>query len=88
MVVLTILFGALMSLLLFTTLINDKETRLAGYFTGCIFASLFALSLYDILDSTPNALDVYRGKTELEITSVNGVPQDTVVVFKKEFKKK
>ena len=30
----------------------------------------------------PSALDVYRGNTELEITSVNGVPTDTVVVFK------
>lgn len=31
---------------------------------------------------TPSALDVYRGNTELEITSVNGTPIDTVVVFK------
>ena len=31
----------------------------------------------------PTALDVYRGNTELEVTSVNGVPTDTVVVFKK-----
>lgn len=30
----------------------------------------------------PSALDVYNGKTELRITSVNGVPVDTVVVFK------
>ena len=33
---------------------------------------------------TPSALDVYRGNTELEITSVNGTAIDTVVVFKKE----
>lgn len=32
---------------------------------------------------TPSAIDVYRGNTELEITSVNGTPIDTVVVFKK-----
>lgn len=31
----------------------------------------------------PSAIDVYRGNTELEITSVNGTPIDTVVVFKK-----
>lgn len=30
----------------------------------------------------PSALDVYTGKTELRITSVNGVPVDTVVIFK------
>ena len=34
----------------------------------------------------PSALDVYRGNTELEITSVNGIPTDTIVVFKKELK--
>ena len=31
----------------------------------------------------PSALDVYRGNTELEVTYVNGVPIDTVVVFKR-----
>lgn len=31
---------------------------------------------------TPTAIDVYRGKTELEITSVNGIPIDTTVVWK------
>ena len=36
---------------------------------------------------TPSALDVYRGNTELEITSVNGTPIDTIVVFKKDLKK-
>ena len=30
----------------------------------------------------PQAIDVYRNKTELEITSVNSVPRDTVVVWK------
>ena len=30
----------------------------------------------------PKAIDVYRNKTKLEITSVNGVPRDTVVVWK------
>lgn len=33
-------------------------------------------------DPKPKAIDVYRNKTELEITSVNGVPRDTVVVWK------
>ena len=39
--------------------------------------------LADIIgEPKPSALDVYRGNTELEITSVNGVPTDSVVVFK------
>ena len=35
-----------------------------------------------IENPTPSAIDVYRGNTELEITSVNGTPIDSVVVFK------
>ena len=30
----------------------------------------------------PTAIDVYRGKTTLEVTYKDGVPIDTVVVFK------
>ena len=30
----------------------------------------------------PSALDVYRGNTKLEITSINGVPIDSTVVWK------
>lgn len=33
----------------------------------------------------PTALDVYRGKTELEYTVVRGVHTDSTVVFKKDF---
>jgi len=31
---------------------------------------------------TPTAIDVYRGKTTLEITYKDGIPIDSVVVFK------
>ena len=42
-----------------------------------------SILLADIIGKPkPSALDVYRGNTELEITSVNGVPTDSVVVFK------
>lgn len=35
-----------------------------------------------VVDDEPTALDVYRDKTELKITSVNGIPTDTIVVYK------
>lgn len=35
----------------------------------------------------PIAIDVYRGKTVLEITYIDSVPIDTVVVYKPEYKK-
>ena len=39
--------------------------------------------LADIIgEPKPSAIDVYRGNTELEITSVNGTPIDSVVIFK------
>lgn len=40
----------------------------------------FFIGLF-IID-TPTAMDVYQGKTTLEITYKDGVPIDTVVVFK------
>lgn len=49
--------------------------------------SIFALLLTSIaftysIQSIPQAIDVYRNKTELEIHSINNIPQDTVVVWK------
>lgn len=35
----------------------------------------------------PTSLDVYQGKTTLEITYRDSIPVDSVVVFKEEFKK-
>lgn len=49
-----------------------------GIWGVLILAFFLALEEKD----TPKAIDVYRNKTELEITSVNGVPRDTVVVWK------
>jgi hypothetical protein len=48
-----------------------------------IFVETVTISDINNIPPEPTALDVYRGLTELEITSDNGVPQDTVVVFKK-----
>ena len=62
----------------------------AGVFLGTMLAALIivetALVANIIYWPRPSAIDVYRGNTELEITSVNGIPTDTIVVFKKELK--
>ena len=59
----------------------------AGVVIGVVITMSVVLELClisNIIEKpTPSALDVYRGNTELEITSVNGVPIDTVVVFKR-----
>lgn len=58
-----------------------------GVIMGGSIAILMTIEVYLLADiigkPKPSALDVYRGNTEMEITSVNGTPIDTVVVFKK-----
>ena len=67
--------------------VSDFDT---GVSIGIVITILMIIEIgfvyYIIEEPTPSALDVYRGNTELEITSVNGTPIDTVVVFKKELK--
>ena len=42
---------------------------------GLIFISIY-------IQSIPNALDVYKGKTQLRITYEGNTPVDSIVVFK------
>jgi hypothetical protein len=56
-----------------------KAYILAIIGTLLVTAASYMMINYNI----PSALDVYRNKTELKITSVNGVPQDIIVVYKK-----
>ena len=65
---------------------NSTEDFDIGVIIGGILATLMTIEvslLADIIGNPkPSAIDVYRGNTKLEITSVNGTPIDTVVVFK------
>lgn len=47
----------------------------AVFLTILIVAQIFSLS-------QPTALDVYRGKTQLEVVITNGNPSDSTVVWK------
>ena len=57
-----------------------------GAFVGVITMLLMVIEVYLLSNiigkPQPSAIDVYRGHTELEITSVNGTPIDSVVVYK------
>lgn len=76
-------------IILCTTYLKENTTNDfdIGVITGGIIAILFVIEICLVSIITekpiPSALDVYRGNTELEITSVNGTPIDTVVIFKK-----
>ena len=66
----------------FNALENDNSPGLVLLVAAfLLFISIALIKVESVM--YPTALDVYRGNTELEITSVNGIPTDTVVVFKK-----
>ena len=52
------------------------------YIMALIVCEILIILMIQNFQSEPTALDVYRGLTELEITSDNGVIKDTVVIFK------
>lgn len=85
-VIVGILICALVIFSLYTST-NSTDDFIIGWWTGVIIMILIVFEvnlLSNIIGKpTPSALDVYRGNTEMEITSVNGTPIDTVVVFKK-----
>lgn len=54
-----------------------------GTSLACVGAILIAMNRYE---ANPSAMDVYQGKTTLEITYKDGVAIDSVVVFKNEKK--
>ena len=68
---------------------NNYNNEWLAYSAITCFVVGFILFICCAIDkeTNPTAIDVYRGKTTLEVTYKNGVPIDTVVVFK-EFKER
>ena len=90
MIVAAVLVGLiLIGLIFMANYISDSKK---GYFDMGIFLGI-VISVFSVIEigivrdilaeQIPTALDVYRGNTELMITSINGIPTDTTVVFKK-----
>lgn len=59
---------------------DDNDYFKLSIFTVVIAVILIVLAVN--LTNMPRAIDVYRDKTRLQITSVDGVPTDTIVVWK------
>ena len=63
-------------------LLNTEHEDVA-FLLGCLGGYLMSGAIIMIHDSEiPTAMDVYQGKTTLEITYRDGVAVDSVVVFK------
>lgn len=63
---------------------GDNDTITDGQtFIAVLLIGVGAIILHEGIQSfEPSAIDVYRGKTTLEITYKDSIPVDTVVVFK------
>jgi hypothetical protein len=77
----TILLVVIGVVLMIHSLAGDSLQGVSGMFSFMLLLAATTI-LNGHIKPKPTALDVYRGNTELEITSVNGIPTDTVVVFK------
>ena len=62
---------------------DEHSDCLGGTSLACIGMALIIIIHYE---TNPSAMDVYQGKTTLEITYKDNVAIDSVVVFKKELK--
>ena len=66
--------------LLINFIISDTHPGIyLGTLLACVGTVLIAANHYE---KNPSAMDVYQGRTTLEITYKDGVPVDSVVVFK------
>ena len=78
----TIILVVVAILLFLYSCTGDGWQGVAGQLYAWCFIAIFLIVAINTSEPAPTALDVYRGNTELKITSVNGIPTDTVVVFK------
>lgn len=66
--------------LLINFIVSDIDPEIYfGTLLACFGVAIMTASHYE---TNPSAMDVYQGKTTLEITYKDGVPVDSVVVFK------
>lgn len=77
----------LLSVVLFTIVLNllfgfdDYIDKNYAYVTN-ILLSIISFICVVYIANQPTALDVYEGKTELEITYKGKIPVDSIVVYK------
>ena len=84
----TIIFLYILALIFFLSFIGSFFNLYGdmgnGWLSVIFYGILFIVTLYTpiITHKSPQAIDVYRENTTLEITSVNNIPSDTTVVWK------
>lgn len=68
----------------------ENNNSSGGFISGLLCAICITIATFIFINEyspkQPTAIDVYNGKTTLEITYKDSIPVDSVVVFKEEFK--
>jgi len=62
--------------------INTENGGPFCFICGIVFSAGVLFVVMKTFGGSPTAMDVYQGRTTLEITYKDGVPIDSVVVFK------
>ena len=79
-IILTLAFGVLTIVTAVLREVHNKEgMSVATMVCAVLFGAFFVITM---IQSEPTALDVYRGKTTLEITYRDSVAIDSTVVYK------
>lgn len=79
-IILTFVFAILFIVFVIRREVHDKKASVLGIVICAAFYGAFiTMACYE---EAPTALDVYRGKTTLEITYRDSVAIDSVVVYK------
>ena len=91
MIIVLIVFIIIMLVSIFlANIIDDKELRIFFSFLSGMLSVICVLVLGEIIEESdykPAPMDVYQGKTVLQITYEDSIPVDSIVVFKPEFRK-
>lgn len=77
--IILLILGSLISIVLIIKEQTDGISSICGFFSG-IFMLAGVIFINDAVQ--PQAIDVYRGKTTLQITYKDNIPIDTTVVYK------
>ena len=73
---------------IFAIYLTDKDEYICSLWCSTVGALLISFSIIlNAKNDSPTALDVYQGKTTLKITYKDGIPIDSVVVFKNQKEK-
>ena len=83
LIFLLIVLGVYLLSLVFSLIYDGKVADVGSEIMKYSVIVLFTICVCGIISiSSPRAIDVYRGKTALEITYRDSVPVDSTVVFK------